>query len=105
MKAEYKGFPEKINWVYDVCSKQLSDFMSNHSYREVLILTHRHSACYWEILFGWILKVPDDFYTFMAKPCGINKNDSGVEIPTDKIIAIGIINMVGNIEYQGEDRS
>jgi len=76
--------PHAIEWVP-------VNSLSSGSYREILILTHKHSMQDWRIIHGWI--DPNDGYTnfrIMGKSNGIGKSYPDVEIPKNEIIAVGI---------------
>lgn len=86
--------PQKIRWV------DISDIeaQGTFSYRECLIVTHKHSVRDWFIVHGWIHPI-DDYKDFkvMAKTFGLPSSYPDVEISKQEIIKIGFVQSYGHI--------
>ena len=83
--------PQKIEWVS-------VDTLSPSSYREILIVTHKHSVRDWHIIHGWIEPIEQySDFKIMAKPNGLGSHYPDVEIPKSEIISVGIFRQYGTI--------
>lgn len=83
--------PKSIKWI------PVSE-ISSHSYQEVLIALHKHSARDWFIVHGWV--EPNHQYTdfkIMAKTTGLSSLYPEVEIPKSEILAIGVFQSYGHL--------
>ena len=72
--------------------------LSSNSYKQLLILTHKHGYSDWCINSGWL--EPTNNYTdykIYAKPNGLSKNYPDVLLKLNEIIAVYVIENYGSL--------